>query len=45
MIRFYLADSGRPQPKSGEAITIRGHFVMKEEGGKKMGVLEDAVIE
>ena len=45
MIRFYLADSAKRQPKSGEAITIRGHFVLKEEGGKSMGVLEDTVIE
>ena len=45
MIRFDLADNKRPQPKPGDSITIRGHFVLMTENGKNYGVLQETVLE
>ena len=45
MIRFYLADKGKSQPRPGDSITIRGHFELMPDGGKSIGVLQEAVLE
>ncbi len=45
MIRFYLADKEKHQPRPGDLITIRGHFELMPDGSKSIGVLQEAVLE
>ena len=44
-IRFYLAKDCLSSPRSGEPITVKGHFELMHEGNKTIGVLQDAILE